>query len=70
MSTRRLPSFISTFMSETESLASPTTFRRWSAISLLSAVLEQKVYVRTTRPVYPNQYVFLIAHPEATTNHS
>jgi hypothetical protein len=61
--TRKCPSFIAAFIRETEALASPTIFRRWSAISLISAVLEQKVYVRTTRPVYPNQYVFLIAHP-------
>jgi len=48
---RKLPSFIEAFVKETEALASPTIFRRWSAISLISAVLEQKVYVRTTRPV-------------------
>ena len=60
---RKLESFIGAFVHETEALASPTIFRKWSAISLISAVLEQKVYVRTTRPVYPNQYVFLIAHP-------
>lgn len=61
--TRKLADWIATFISSTEALASPTIFRRWTAISLLSAVLEQKVYVKTTRPVYPNQYIFLIAHP-------
>lgn len=63
MTTRKLTDWISTFIDSTEALASPTIFRRWTAISLLSAVLEQKVFVRTTRPVYPNQYIFLIAHP-------
>ena len=60
---RRLNDFIATFTEETKNLGSPAIFRKWTAISLLGAIVEQKVWVRTTRPVYPNQYIFLIAHP-------
>lgn len=62
---RKLTSWIDTFISTTEPLASPEIFRRWTAISLLSATLEQKVFITTAggRPVYPNQYIFLVAHP-------
>lgn len=65
MTGRKLKSWIDTFTTTTEPTASPTIFRRWTAISLLSAVLEQKVFVITAgnRPIYPNQYIFLIAHP-------
>ncbi len=60
---RRLDDFITTFTESTASLGVPTIFRKWTAISLISAVLEQKVWVKTSRPLHPNMYVFLIAHP-------
>ena len=60
---RRLASFISTFIDETASLGSPKVFRKWTAISLIAATLEQKVWVRTSHNLFPNLYVFLIAHP-------
>lgn len=61
--TRRLDNFISTFISATEPLASPTIFRRWAGISLIAAALRQNVWVKTAHRLYPNMYVFLIAHP-------
>lgn len=60
---RRLDSFISTFIAATEPLASPTIFRRWTAISILSAALRQNVWVKTAHRLHPNMYIFLIAHP-------
>jgi hypothetical protein len=50
-------------MDHTKNLNSPGLFRQWTAISTLAAVLEQKVWVMTSRPVYPNLYIFLIGHP-------
>ncbi len=60
---RRLDDIISTFMHETAGTGSPTIFRRWTAISLIAAITEQKLWVRTTHDLYPNCYIFLIAHP-------
>jgi hypothetical protein len=60
---RRLEDFIGTFMEYTANLGVPTIFRKWTAISLIAAVLEQKVWVKTSRALHPNMYVFLVAHP-------
>lgn len=60
---RRLTSFISTFVDATANLGAPTIFRKWTAMSLLGAAVEQKVWVKTSRPLFPNMYVILIAHP-------
>lgn len=38
-------------------------FRKWSAISTIAAVLEQKVWVKTSRPLYPNLYILILGHP-------
>jgi hypothetical protein len=38
-------------------------FRKWSAISTIAAVLEQKVWIRTSRPLYPNLYTLILGHP-------
>lgn len=55
--------FIEAFISHTENLESAEIFRRWAAITALGAVLEQKVYLQTSAPLYPNLYVFLVGHP-------
>jgi len=62
-SARKLPNWISTFVDHTANLHSPEIFRRWTAISVLGAALEQKVWLKTSRPIYPNLYIFIIAHP-------
>lgn len=38
-------------------------FRRWAAITAIAAAMEQKVWLKTSSPLYPNLYVFLVAHP-------
>ena len=63
MTTRRCDDFISTFTAATEPLASPTIFRRWTAISAIAAALRQNVWVKTAHRLYPNMYIFLVAHP-------
>lgn len=62
-SSRKLASFISAFGTATESLGSPTIFRRWTAITLIAAALRQNVWVKTASRLNPNVYAFLIAHP-------
>jgi hypothetical protein len=60
---RKLLSFVDTFVASTENTGAPVIFRKWTALSLLAAAVEQKVWVKTSRPLFPNMYVFLIAHP-------
>ncbi len=38
-------------------------FRRWAAIGGLASALEQKVWITTSSPIYPNLYIFLAGHP-------
>jgi hypothetical protein len=44
-------------------LESPELYRRWSAIVAISAVLQQKVWLLTSAPLYPNLYCFLVGPP-------
>lgn len=60
---RRNPSWIDAFIAETDNLDAPEIFRKWTAISAIAAILEQKVYLTTSSPIYPNLYVFLVGHP-------
>ena len=48
-------------MQFTEGKGSPELYRRWSAIFLVGAILERKVWVTTTRGKwYPNQYILFV----------
>jgi hypothetical protein len=61
---RKCPSWIESFIDSTEILGSPRLFRKWAAISVIGAVLEQKVYmISAMEMLYPNIYCFLIGHP-------
>ena len=61
---RRCASWIESFVEGTASLDTPKIFRLWTAISVLGAVVEQKVYMRTGKGLlYPNMYTMLVAHP-------
>ncbi len=57
---RLCESWIETFVEYTGNLESAPIWRRWSAIATIGAVLEQKVFVTTSSPLYPNLYVFLV----------
>ena len=59
---RRLTSWIDAFVDHTSNLESSALYRKWSAISMLAATLEQKVWADTGSPIYPNLYVFLVGH--------
>lgn len=61
---RKLASWIDGFVEQTDGLDSPALFRKWAAISTISSVLEQKVWLRSVGGVlYPNLYVLLVGHP-------
>lgn len=60
---RRNHSWIKAFENATSALESPAIFRRWTAISTIASALEQKVWVTTTRPLFPNLYIGIIGHP-------
>jgi hypothetical protein len=60
---RRLPSWIDSFVGHTTGLETPEIFRLWSAITVIAATLEQKVWINASGPLHPNLYTMLIAHP-------
>jgi hypothetical protein len=60
---RRLKSWIEEFIKYTSHIESPEIFRRWTAITTIAAVLEQKVWGWTNDCIYPNMYTFLVGHP-------
>lgn len=60
---RKCPSWIAEYVKSTDNLEAPELFRQWAGISTIAATLEQKVWVTTSSPLYPNLYVFLIGHP-------
>lgn len=60
---RKCTSWIESFVKHTDNLESAEIYRRWSAISVIAATLECKVWITTSAPLYPNLYVFLIGHP-------
>lgn len=60
---RKCASWIDSFVSHTDNLHAPEIFRKWSAITTLSAVAEQKVWLTTSSVIFPNLYTFLIGHP-------
>lgn len=60
---RKLESWIDSFVAQTANLHSPPIFRKWTAINTIASALEQKVWLMTSRPLYPNLYTFLVAHP-------
>src|SRR5258708_12929487 len=62
---RRCHSLIESFVAATTNLESPEIFRKWAAIGSIAAALEQKVWLQTSSALYPNLYVFLVAHPGA-----
>jgi hypothetical protein len=61
---QRLPSWIEGFLELTRDIQSSERFRRWSAITVIGAALEQKVWVKTgTGVLYPNLYTILVGPP-------
>jgi hypothetical protein len=58
-----LGSWIESFVEWGDGLESPEIFRLWSAITIVGAALEQRVFVLTHRPLYANLYTLLIGPP-------
>ena len=60
---RKLDSWIDSFIEHTECEHTPRLYRQWTAISLIAAALEQKVWIRTSSNLYPNLYILIVGHP-------
>src|SRR5882757_1192693 len=60
---RKLPSWIDRFVEHTEGIETPKIFRKWAGIVTIASTLEQKVWITTSSPMYPNLYVGMIAQP-------
>lgn len=60
---RALTSWVDKFVEVTGHVESPTLFRKWVGIATIAAALEQKTWIVTSSPMYPNLYTGLIAQP-------
>ena len=60
---RKCRSWIESFVAHHDNLDSPIIFRKWAAIGVVAAVLEQKVWLMTSSRLHPNLYTFLVGHP-------
>ncbi len=56
--------FVSDFFAYTADVHSPELFRRWTAITMIGAALERRVWVRTgPYATFPNMFTLLVAPP-------
>lgn len=55
-----MESWIGSFVAHTDNIEAPLIWRKWTAISAIAAVLERKVFVHTSAPLFPNLYIALI----------
>lgn len=62
--TRRLPSWIESFLEYTADTPAPEIFRLWSAIGTVGAAMERRVWVRVSNQVaFPNFFILLVGKP-------
>lgn len=62
-SERHLTSWIQSFIEQTANLHCPEIFRKWVAISVIGAAVEEKVWLMTSSAIHPNLYAMIIGHP-------
>ena len=60
---RKCQSWIESFIEYTANLEAAPLYRKWAAISVIAATLEQKVSIDTGSPLFPNLYIFLVGRP-------
>ena len=60
MSERIADDWITLFMKYTDNSEPPSLYREWTAVSVLGAALQRKVFLRWEGTFYPNLYVVLV----------
>ena len=63
---RQLTNFVEGFMDFSQPLPTPKSFRKWSALTLISSALARRCWLRANSrlpPCYPNLYVLLAGDP-------
>jgi hypothetical protein len=64
MAERENPDWVQAYLDYTENTESADVFHKWTAYSMISAVLRKKVRLELGRiNVYPNMYIVLVAEP-------
>lgn len=58
-----MSSIIHDYLAYKQGTECPPNFYRWSMISAIATVLERRVWLMHTKPVYPNMYILLVGHP-------
>lgn len=61
---RKLKNWIGGFLDYTTHVGSPSIWRKWAALSIVSGALERRAFLRTVRgPLSPNMFVLLVGPP-------
>lgn len=60
---RILGDWLESYMEYTNESEPPDSYRLWSGISTIAAVLRRKVFLLWHAPIYPNMYIVLIGPP-------
>ena len=68
MSKRILADWLEAFLFAFERKESPTIFKKWTAISVIAAALQRKVYFEWEKRVFPNFYIVLVGSPATRKN--
>ena len=68
MPNRILKDWIEAFIYAFERKESPTIFKKWTAISVIAAALQRKVYLEWEKRVFPNFYIVLVGTPATRKN--
>lgn len=64
MLVRELPDWIDTFLEYTERVLAPKHFRKWTAYSILSGVVERRIWSMVSgKTCFPNLFILLVAQP-------
>ncbi len=63
---RQLTDWISSFIEFSDfNTEPPRTYKEWTAISVIAAVLQRKCVLQWDTPIYPNMYIVLVGPPAA-----
>lgn len=60
MPQRKLPDWLAGYLRYTEHTEPPLAFHTWTAVSVLAAALERKVFLEWDTRIYPNEFIILV----------
>ena len=60
---RLVPDWIESYLEATDNTEPPILYRTWTAVSVIAAVLQRKVFLEWHTRIFPNMYIVLVGPP-------